>query len=281
MRRVPRLVAGVLLIPAGCASSPGDDPSAGGPVPSAPGIRGRAVIRQLVNTDNGLELQKWLVANDPQTIGRALQKYQAGDVIDEAAVRTLRRDGLRLVRVPKDQLKDLLGELGPASVQIAWHGQILEWRELQHQPIPQGAVVAAGGRAHRLEPGRVRLLARCWTIQMEDGPYLNLEVVVEFKRPSGPRLQRLLGARGLEGRVFATTGVELLMEDDFAYVVTGESPGVETDVFGSLGPDATAPRTLGEELLTTTGEPPMRAMIVFVPRIPQRLRQPYEVTGGE
>ena len=42
-----------------------------------------------------------------------------------------------------------------------------------------------------------------------------------------------------------------------------------------------SPRTLGEVLLTTTGEPSMRAMIVFVPRIPQRLRQPYEVTGGD
>jgi len=277
---------------AGCGSGePGPAATAdtlGGP--QSPKVE--AVLQRLVNTDNGLEVRKWLVADDAVAIGTALDRYRAGELLSPQRVASLRRDGLRFVLVRAAQLDDLAAELGLGPVEVgAWHGQVLAWRELQEHHIgPKGTAIAAGGRVRRLGPGRLRLMARSWTVQMEQGPHLYLELLPGYARPQGPRLRRLLGAKALQGDVFPSAGLEVLLEPGYACVLVSEAPRVEwasadTDPqpapaeagpHAAVGPGARAPEALGELLLACRSEPPMRSMLIFVPRIPARLWQPYE-----
>jgi hypothetical protein len=125
---------------------------------------------------------------------------------------------------------------------------------------------------------------------MEQGPFLNLELLPEATRPQGPTLRRLLGASTLQGAIFRSAGVEVLLEPGFAYVLVGETPSVTwptspTDPLPvpdsaasgpAVGPGVMPPDTLGEVLLACRADPPMRNMLVFVPRIPAELWQPYQ-----
>ena len=152
-------LASVLLLAlalTGCGSS---EP---GPAATADTMDGRrrqeaaAVLRRLVNTDNGLEVRKWMIANESAAFGPTLESYRAGEPLSPDRSAALRRDGFRFVRVRADQLEALADELGLGPVEVgAWHGQILTWRELQERHVgPQGIAIAAGGRVKRLGPGR-------------------------------------------------------------------------------------------------------------------------------
>jgi hypothetical protein len=292
MRRTGAVATFVLITAlAGCASDRPGPAAAGDDGSGAAAAEAEAILHRLVNTDNGLEVRRWVVGDDPEVIAAAFARYRVGEPLDADRVAALRRDGLRFVRVRAPQLNDLLDELGPAPVEVvAWHGQVLTWRELQVRNIgPEGVTLAAGGRAHRLDAGRLRLMARSWTVPMEQGPYLNLELLPEYAPPPGPSLRRLLGAQDLHGRLFPTARVETLLEPGYAYILLGEAPqrrwpsadagaapapaapGPQTTV----GPGAASPSSLGE-LLLIGDEPPTRALLVFVPRIPDRLWQPYD-----
>ncbi|MHC4826368.1 MAG: hypothetical protein ACYTGY_18465 [Planctomycetota bacterium] len=280
---------------AGCGSGEPGPTAAPETLEGSRSEEAEAVLRRLVNTDNGLEVRKWMVTDDTAVIGRALENYRAGEPLSPQRVAALRRDGFRFVRVHADQLEDLAGELGLGPVEVgAWHGQILTWRELQEQHVgPEGIAVAAGGRVRRLGPGRLRLMARSWTLQMEQGPYLNLELLPEHTRPQGARLRRLLGAQALQGDVFPSARVEALLEPGYAYILVSEAPHAQwqtdeaepppapTDIgpHAAVGPGATPPETVGEFLLACRSEPPMRNALVFVPRIPARLWQPYSTAA--
>jgi hypothetical protein len=131
---------------------------------------------------------------------------------------------------------------------------------------------------------------------MEQGPYLYLELLSGYTGPQGPSLRRLLGDQALQGDVFPSAGLEVLLEPGFACILVSEGPRVawpsdEIDpqpasVAGpyaahpGVGPDARAPQALGEVLLATRSDPPLRSMLVFVPRIPTGLWQPYDAAAG-
>jgi hypothetical protein len=289
MRRSGSVAAFTLITAlAGCAATE-PVPSAGGTAPPAAGDE--TVLSRLVNTDNGLEVRRWVIGDDADVIGGALNRYRVGEPLEAGRVAALRRDGLRFVRVRAAQLEPLLAELDPAPSEVAaWHGQVLTWRELQLRNVgPDGITIAAGGRVHRFGAGRLRLMARSWTVPMEQGPYLNLELLPEYAPPPGPSLRRLLGAQALQGRIFPTARVEALLEPGFAYILVGEAPSEPWPVADAepapgrapigppptVGPGALSPASLGE-LLLISAEPPTRALLVFVPRIPDRLWQPYD-----
>ena len=253
------------------------------------------VLDRMLNPDNGLLLRKWVVADNTEQIGTALMRYQDGVLLEPAEEDRLRRDGLRLLRVRADQLEDLLGELGvgPSDVDV-WHGQVLEWRELHHRPVVgPGAALAVAGRVRSVTPGRLRMMGRCWTVLMENGPYLSLQLLPQLIRPPSPSLYELLGDSDLQGEVFKRLAIEVELRPGYAYILTGEAPAIswngpsepqseEGDSAArgpAAGPDTETPDTLGEFLFSSRAEPPLRTLLVFVPRIPDRLLQPYRVGG--
>ncbi len=244
-------------------------------------------LRRLLQADNGLQVRAWTVSDNPVRIGEALARYRDGRGVGPQEAANLRRNGIRLVRVRADSLDALLGEVGIAPVEVrAWHGQVHDWRQLRQQALrADPTVIAVGDAVRRFEPGVLRLMARCWTTQMEDGPYMNLELVPIYERPRLESYHRLLGDRRLQGEPFTAMAMELLLADGYAYVLTGESPAIdwpaEADAVteGSqegreIGPTASTPPTVGEFLFAGDGEPRMRELVVFVPLIPPRLHHP-------
>ncbi len=236
---------------------------------------------RMLNPENGLLLRKWVVSDDAERIWAALQRYSDGEVLDAESDDTLRRNGLRFVRVRADRTEDLLGELGvgPSDV-AAWHGQVLEWREFHQRPVGgPDAALAVSGRVRSIPPGQLRLVGRSWTVLMEDGPYLTLELLPQLLRSQTPSLYHLLGDAKLQGEVFRGLGIEIELEPGYAYVLTGETPAFEYAGDQPAGPDVETPDTLGEFLFSTRTEPPLRTLLVFVPRIPDRLLNPYRIEG--
>ena len=293
-----RLILFTVLALSGCASEPAPEPvvSAGDP---------EDVLRQLVNTDNGLEVRKWLVVDDSQVVSAALLSHADRLVLDEEQDQRLRRNGFRFLRVPVGSLDALLAAFGGTTLDMsAWHGQVYDWREIDSMPIgPAGEAIAVDGRVRRFGRGRLVLLVRGWTMAMEDGPRMCLQLRVVVGRPIGGTLRQLLDRTPSEVAL-PSLDVEVGLEAGFAYVLTCESPTVswgfstadEGDVSkdaeaaaGSppavggagrigpgdlVGPDVEAPTTVGRRLLTPPLEQGRRAMLVFVPRFPQTM-YPY------
>ena len=275
-----KLLAAVLLgiISAGCVTRQTVTTGESTPTSSADNAFDR-----MLNPDNGLLLRRWVVSDNADRIGAALLRYSDGQVLDAKTDESLRRNGMRLVRVRADQTDDLLGDLGvgPSDV-AAWHGQVVEWRELYQRPvIGPGATLAVSGRVRSIPPGQLRLMGRSWTVLMEDGPYLTLELLPQLRRRQEPSLYRLLGDADMQGEVFGALAIEIELETGYAYVLTGETPALEwTDQpRDPAGPNVETPDTLGEFLFSQRTEPPLRTLLVFVPRISDRLLSPYRIEG--
>lgn len=262
---------------AGCAAPPAPVPP--DPAAEAAAQRAHEVIERLVNADNGLEVRTWIVPDDAQRIGAALMSRRRGEAVGATAQAGLARNGLRLVRLGADDLDALLAELGTAPLAVAaWHGQVPEWRRMHGATIGDDTLVLAGGTARRLEPGRLELMARSWTVLTEDGPLVNLELVAETTGRSQLSLRRLVGPQAPAGEPIAGIAVELQLEPGFAYALTGEAPNVLWQADGvvvepppAMGPGADVPPTIGEVLFAGDPDPLMRCILVFVPRIPPRM----------
>ncbi len=293
---------------------------------------------RLTGTNNGLEVRRWTVLDGSSRALGIVAEFAEGSPADEHASERLKRNGLRLARVPADQLETIVGLLGGATMdRNEWHGQVYEWRSLRDLPIDsRGTAIAIDGRVRRFERGEFRLLIRSWTIMMEDGPHFHLEIRPQHDLPRSNSIQRALGLGEVNsGEPFASVSLNLKMQAGYAYVLVSESPNVDWPQFdrpapvvralpsslrstasaasadanpvasqqpGStqqpadsararvgpddmIGPGAGAPRTLGEVLLPSHTNPPMREIIVFVPKIPDELFPPiYEsdlsVAGG-
>jgi hypothetical protein len=214
----------------------------------------------MLNSDNGLMVRTVAVAGSAEDVGAALRAADRGPA-PPAQQEMLRRGGLRLARLRAADVGPLLDRLGAAPLDVAaWHGQVLEWREVAAAPVAEDLVLELPAGPRRPGPGKLRLLARSWTVATERGPALYLELRAAFARDA-PRLARLLGDDA--GEPIEGITIEILLEAGEACVLTAEAPGPA----GS----AAAPPTAGEHLL---GGPP-RVLVIFVPSIPARLFEPY------
>ncbi len=275
-----KLLVAVLLglLSAGCVTRQTATTRESTPTPS-----GDNVFDRMLNPDNGLLVRKWVVFDDADRIDAALLRYRDGQALDATTDESLRRNGMRLVRIRADQTELLLGDLGAGPSDVAaWHGQIVAWRELYRRPVSAlGATLAVSGRVRSIPQGQLRLMGRSWTVLMEDGPYLTLELVPQLRRPPEQSLYRLLGDADLQGEALGALAIEIELEPGYAYVLTGETPAVEwLDPPGDpAGPNVETPDTLGEFLFSRRTRPPLRTLLVFVPRISDRLLRPYRING--
>lgn len=259
------------------------------------------VQNRLANTNNGIELRRWTVVERPGALVGALAKASNGAAADADSIERLKRNGWRFVRVPVDQLDPLKRGIGEVTVDAnEWHGQALEWRSLQDRPIDaRGQAIAVDGRLQRYEGGEFRMLMRGWTVQMEDGPRVHLEIAPEHRSPQVNTYKRMLGQEGERDEGFGSLALDMQMEPGFAYILVGESPqaawpGIDAEEApgavkaaprthhaasrigpqDSMGPEVATPRTLGEVLLPVEGSPQSRSVLVFVPKVGPELFPP-------
>jgi hypothetical protein len=237
------------------------------------------------------------VAEDAQRIGEALMAVALASPLRPDQVEAFRRNGLRLIAVPAQSLPAIEDAVGPLSMnRNEWHGQIVEWRELHERRMnDQGRVVAINGRVRAYRNGRFQLLVRSWVVMMEDGPYVQMDLVPCFlegvdrpatflEQPATPR-----------GELFERLSISVRLDPNVAIVLTCEAPHVAWPSesapgpvqrtalaprrgFGPgaappdvRGPDASAPMTLGPLFLGDDGAGASRGLLVFVPRIPDTM----------
>jgi hypothetical protein len=267
---------------AGCAKAPAE---------AGPGEIARSL---LPGADSGLLVRRWQVEDDGR-IGAALARRGEAPWLDSDTRDRLARNGFRLVRLHADGIDALREELGGTSVDVeGWHGQAYDWRDVATRAVDdEPRPIAVDGRVRLFEGGRLRLMMRGWTIFMEDGPVLTVELRPEHDRSRRRRpdrvYDRVLGRSRFDGERFDALTFELLMEAGWVYVLTGETPGVEWSAAEAgarragagahaAGPDVVAPPTVGERLFTLEAEHPRRDLLLIVPRIPDALFPPDDVT---
>src|SRR5215813_15141271 len=106
----------------GCAKQAVVQATGTSPAPVALSASGRS--SKLANTDNGLELHRWTVMDQPGRIITALSKHADGQAADDQTLARLQRNGFRLVRIAVDDLDQALADMGGATVNAnEWHGQ--------------------------------------------------------------------------------------------------------------------------------------------------------------
>jgi hypothetical protein len=280
----------------GCASS--EKPTADGTSlrDSLSVSRGDDVVTMLTGNDHGLELRKWLIEDDPALIAEAMETYARAEVLPEELSQRWRRNGLRLVRVSVDDLLPLLEAIGGTGLDVqGWHGQILDWSAIHSLSLgTESMPLAVDGHVRRFAGGEIALLARSWAVQMEDGPYLQLELLpVHRRRSSTTDLRRLLENAAPEQEPFTSMAADLELEEGFAYLLMYESPDVVWRLGDDPAPEATAnqgsgpgvgpevfvPVTVGQLLLWTDVGQASRGILVFLPRIPRALYAPEQLAA--
>ncbi len=251
-----------------------------------------ASIRDIVGPKNGLLIRVWEIEDNPERIASAIKQLGVQELLEESQREDFRRNGLRLVRVWAEDLNLLLQAFDGASSNTAgWHGQVYSWAELlRHQINAQPIAVAVDGHVKRYRNGTFRLMMRSWTVSMEDGPRLQLQLLPQFDKPQSISIRGFRTDNKVQGEVFRSFTVETLLEAGFVYVLTyaspeavweiGKKPGDEKPQDaadaepGAAGPDTILPPTYGELMCRTTGRYPTRRILIFEPTIPLELYPP-------
>ncbi len=184
----------------------------------------------------GLMSEIWVVRDPDERIARALAPFDDGWE-SAGAVGRWRRSGLRLVRVPLEQLRALRSSLTTGGqVSVRPLGEVPAWTEFfEGQDLSEGGVRLDSGFVP-LDPGRPRLLVRAWSEPRIDGG----EVVGQIRVEMVP--QHHLGSRDSrqiqfvpiqetpvvdEGLVFERLLLSLPVRTGEAYLVVGEAPEVD------------------------------------------------------
>lgn len=248
----------------------------------------------VVGGDDGLELRWWVVAEQGDAVARALAPYLAQpSPIDGDAVEAWREHGLRMVRVPLADIPGLrraMPVLGRVDRQ--WLGQIPRWTELlQGDRVSSDMGMLVGGARTAMPDGRMRLLARAWTTPTATGPRLRVDLTLQHAASApGMGVNAFATMRRLapedSGSIFTELTINTALDPGYAYLIVPEDPSRAWTTAGALsnrhwydwgeiaGPPAPALPTPGEALLTSLsgrlGDEPLRAVVMLVPRTPER-----------
>lgn len=244
--------------------------------------------------DDGLELRWWVVAEQHDEVARALAPYLAQPLaIDGALADVWRVHGLRMIRVPLADIPGLrraMPVLGRVDRQ--WLGQIPRWTELlQGDRVDATTGLLVGGARMPMPDGRMRLLARAWTAPTAHGARLRVDMTLQHAPTARDALLEdfaSMGRRSAEerGSVFTELTANMTLDPGYAYLIVPEDPARAWTSAGALsnrawrgwgeiaGPPAPLLPTPGEALLTSLssrlGDTPLRAIVMLVPRTPER-----------
>ena len=265
------------------------------------------IYNDIFGPKNGLLIREWTIEDNPQRIALAMSKFGIEELLEESQREDFRRNGLRLVRVWAEDIDPLLKAFdGASSNTAAWHGQVYNWAELLRRQVKaQPIAVAVDGHVKSYKNGTFRLMLRSWTVSMEDGPRMQLQLLPQFDKPQRISIRGLRADSSVQGEVFRSFSVETLLEAGFVYVLTYASPQAVWEIgkmpskdkhqgetasddtegvsdsgsaviggLGVVGPGTILPPTYGELMCRNPGRFPTRRILVFEPTIPLELFPP-------
>lgn len=242
-------VAQCLLLPAmlsvsGCASDAGT--RAAGTGRSAPDpLTVADPAARFAHAESGLLVQILRVADDPRRIPVLLSRAARRDADPAASAAVIHAPldaaGVRLLRIPESSIVPLLTEFGEVERDAAtWHGEAPNWRPIALGILGREGPVDLDGTARPFPPGEFRLLVRAWTMPMEDGPRLQVELVPEFE-PAGASVELLPAARSKRRRPFLPLRAELMLDAGEALLLTVVRDDDVWDADAVLPPPGRAP----------------------------------------
>jgi hypothetical protein len=266
----------------------------------------------------GLEVQWWVADDSDGAVGAALFDLSDGAApLPPERARALIENGLRLVRVPLAKLAELQTRLPTLrTLERTWFGSVVDWKPiftgLRLEPAIRPAegnvrastadpVLLINGVPERVAPGVLRIIGRSWTANSTTGEALRLEAAVQLQTAVRDQAVAALKLKSAgptsvveEGRVFASTSLDIALPTGFAYVLVPEAPGVEwkdararqrareearaSEGSGTAGPEVAPPRTIGEAMMSVQSRPssgpndnpalrkPIKAVVVLIPR---------------
>lgn len=294
----PSVAALVLLAASGCAPE-ATDPLKPLPPATTAEEQASAILDRprAPGEDNGLEVVRWSVSDNETLLRRAIGRYAVRDVPLGATVQALERHGFRAAVVRDADLPNFLIDVGGTTRAVAvWYGQVPGWREVVRTLLESPRVAMVDGRAERLRAGWLRIMVRAWTVPLEEGGVLELQLapqlVGDTSEASG--LQPGIGARDtLRGLLWPEASLHLELPRDTALVLLSaparedeeeedpEGPPRRPEETG-VGPLVELPPLLGELLLTDyEAKPPRRSILVLRARLPDILfADPLTSPGG-
>lgn len=285
------LAAGAAVALGACEATPVDErkpsPPAVTPAEQASAILDRP---RAPGEDDGLEVVRWSVADNEPLLRRALARYGLRDVALGTTAEALERHGLRAAVIPEADLSKFLIDVGGTSKALTvWFGQVPSWREAARTMFDSPRVAMIDGRAERLHAGWLRFMVRSWTVPLEEGAVLDLQVapqlVVDASDTSG-----LLNRDVLRGTLWPEASIHTELPRNTALVLLSaparreeeeadpEGPPRTRPAEGGagsgtgVGPAVELPPTLGEFLLTDLeANPHRRLLLVLRARLPDIL----------
>ena len=303
-----RTTMAIFVAAAACMAGCTSPASTSGAASSMAAEQSAAPTPHPMGREHGLAVRRMRVADDAALMAGALARYADTSPLSKELTERLDRSGLRVVLVPLTDLERVLSELGGVSIdRTVWHGQATTWRPLVERTISGQDVVGIEGRLRTFEAGTMRFLLRGWTLMMEDGVHLYVELLPDFDQTRSNEMDRLFARPQFEGERFLSLHTELLLDPDHACLITVEQPGAtwkvaESDAAGAVrserdrgegaaedgdapdrareparggvpmtgagpGPDYLPPRTLGEVLFRAEGRLRGREVVVVMPRM--------------
>jgi hypothetical protein len=242
------------------------------------------------------------ISETGDTIERQLSPYLSRPVpISDELKKRWRDCGLRAGCVPVKDLETIETSLrltGP--VQRQWLGEMSAWTDVIRGPeFAASRVVMLGDKPEELGPGRLRLMARCWTYPITAAAgsptaALRLELVPQFEPESSDRGR--LKAAGIvaseeeQTRMFSELQAGLAIDArkgvPDAIVIVPDRPDADWAKLvdpsapdgGDSGPNPDVPPTLGETMLSMPAvkdSARARAVVILIPRLPER----FELLG--
>jgi len=232
----------------------------------------------------GLEVHRWVVDDRDHAVARALASLVWRPVpLDAPLVEQYRVNGFRLLACDPSEADALLAQLRPvAPVQHQWYGMLGAWTELIAGPdLPGGVRTTTDAGVVELAPGRLRLLARCWTVldpaRTVDGvpaAAIRVELIPQYElsRRIDPLRAALEPERTIadEGVTFHRLRASWVATQDQALIIVAESDNVDwNDLPPPFRPapppsDEPGPNPDGDEQAPDTG-PLQAAGDVFGP----------------
>ncbi|MBX3358322.1 MAG: hypothetical protein KF745_07825 [Phycisphaeraceae bacterium] len=267
MRQKPSQIAwtAACMTAAGLLASCGGEPVAVRPSDGTGAMAAASPV--VVGGDNGLELRWWVSSASPAEFGAVLAEYAARPVpLDPGQKRMLEANGLRCVAVPLEQLPEVQSRLSViGAMQRQWLGQAPAWIEAVPGPSrPGGQTIAMHDGPLRLGPGRLRLLARCWTIPVApragsaggSEAALHIELIPQHEEPKRDELSDSAGRLRLnptpaavedQGLLFSRLHVTMEVAEGDAYLLVPELPDTmwEARTEGEATAEGTASRPAG------------------------------------
>jgi len=183
-------------------------------------------LESALAADNGLEVRRLLFRDERDATPVALGRFGTEAIEDEYLRERLLRNGLRLRLLHDSETESVVAALGaPLRDARVWYGQAVQWRELSRRNVGPGLATVVDGRARSFSSGALRLLSRAWTLPMEDGLRLTIELVPHFDPVGSGGFRAMLGHDSMRGERFDALMVELHLRPGDALLLTADAPG--------------------------------------------------------